>query len=1351
LTTTSSVVFKKKRYAVLDGTTSTHNPQNDGLNQFFAIPQGWKIATKTAETQALLTGTKFRFGCHRVVLADGTMMSTNDKKTLGFGKLEQFTSDNGVTFVRPSIDTSVGTTVSTTTTTTTTNAQIDTIVPNAPETKILITQDTTASSSWSLTITPTNYVTLRENNNVILYAVMDNTQSTSTSAGCQGVPMALPAGWSLAERTATFESHVVQKLRATFGTECLVFADGTGLLTSLSPNQNDRFCGSNLIVATNVDGQDLFTVPDCTVNRRIIIQQRLSLDQLSPQSACGICKSWGDPHVEQFGPARINLFHAGQYVYIKPVPSEPQDFVISGRHDAFSGVASHGAVYIDFIGEKVAIAMNPGNGAYTVTRNGKTVDLKNEDVQAGSTYLTNKDGQVQALLPNGILVQAKPNNWNGQHFFDVTYVLPNSLREKTFGLCGYCGGQFANKLVSPNGQSFDVNLNNDQQQSFGDSWKYTPSMGTAKRSPVRTESSSTATETHTVDGVTTTTTTTTSEFFEETTTVSLGPVTTFTQSPLELCKTEQFAALAKQACSILQTQHDIDSCLIDTCVSGSLNAVHTAREQSALSVAFDLNGGEGVECNEVPHVNHTVEFQGMTFATIDNAHPTLKGAGGQEGFFKLPEGWELAPHCPLARAFISQAHFGTGCFALADGTSLTRDLDSCHHDQEHALDTVPGGCHKPRGKGRVLIIKKSLQGLIPADQLNFKSGWEKIGEGFALSTDTVSAHPSSKAMQVTASEKETRGAKLTIPYNSKQRFNLAAWSKCLTPQPATPGSTYSLTVELIDEIGNKTLGGTVEFNSTVSHYHLRSVDVVPTKVIKTVIVTLKVSGFEKIDSVFSDLTIRPTSKFLGGNILKDGTLQTSKGWKPLKGGFNHTTVHDNTHIDASGSLKVNCTGSRAGAWQKIVLAPSQKKNLKGIYFRGDSKIIDAKVHTTSSHAIHLDVIYDDGTQQTGIQAHFNGDQGKWLSADRIFRVPATKTVKEINFATLLDKLEGSAVFDNLFVTFVHDQTHTHNTADHGAGAFGASHIHTFSGHKFRNHHVGDHVLFHDGKLGVYTRHVPHGEASVIGSVLFNINGTKIQIERNHGSEIPFIAVNDQPKQLVGKSLHIGNLGTISLDGTLESDSGLALTLDLPTTEHKITVSCHSNKAGHQFLQVIPQLPTFRLKDCRGLLGSKEFGHRDSTDIKLDLTKTQHLDQFISSWKFEHAGFSSFNKLNNVPKNHPIPEIKTVASFPAHKVEQAKKACDGVFHKDQCCHDLLTTGDHSFVSALAATEGTDSGPQTQAPAIDAPSSSDSKKNLIIILSTVLGGVALLALVAVVVAIVIVRRRRNSAHGSPVLMS
>jgi hypothetical protein len=192
------ITFEGSDFATIDNT----QPYEEGTGAQFThevLPDGWRVCEDNEVTRGSVIGQRYTFGTECLVLASGVAISTVTGEDCGTGQL---LGNNGL------------------------------YRPMSGNKRVYMCRDSEddAFDSWTVTaeISATDFAAGDGNR---VYAVMTGDSPSETQLECQDVAQRVPDGFQLAPNDA-YTMAFLAAAAPTFGTECLVLADGTAVTGS---------------------------------------------------------------------------------------------------------------------------------------------------------------------------------------------------------------------------------------------------------------------------------------------------------------------------------------------------------------------------------------------------------------------------------------------------------------------------------------------------------------------------------------------------------------------------------------------------------------------------------------------------------------------------------------------------------------------------------------------------------------------------------------------------------------------------------------------------------------------------------------------------------------------------------------------------------------------------------------------------------------------------------------------------------------------------------------------------------------------------------------------------------------
>lgn len=1301
----STVVFGRQRFASLDAThpatkPGVRDPANSRFgNAFHKLPPGWTIATQNSQTKVITMGTKYSFGGREVITKDGVALDVTNGKQKSTNQMETVTTEDGQFFR-----------------------------PRQPEQRILITQPAeNQPDSWQVVRTITNIARVRSGSNVIYYATLDNTRADEGRHECQDVPLAIPAGWKLANRNNEFEQTIIRQNSYQFGARCLIFSDGKGLYTV----NNGGNCGDDLLAKSNFDGRDLFAPTDCSIERRVLIQREVSIDKLPANEVCGQCAFWGDPHVTTFSGASwtFSLQKTASYTFLKPKANLEQNFKIWTTNQPWKGIDSITDVYIQWNSETLQFSTQQQGGEnYKGFRNGRQINLDQVDNDPNAllvpTKISNRLNAEWVMwglqTPNGMLIWAGLQRWENINLWTVYVWVPNSLRGATEGICGACG---EDQMKWSTGQTITKTANHGDLNKYAGSW--VTNGGIQSQFSKRQVAAAIATAGATSE---------------------------------KTCTNKYIKSMGEALCKGLDATRR-EFCLIDYCATGSLQVVKSAYAAAAVARSTSVQDPR-CTANSTVTITNFVNFQGYDFAVLDNTASNTRISGGQTVPLVIPDGWEIAPDTPLSRAFIACSSFGTTCLTLKNGLALSRDLKQCHKGTDN-LRYTEGNCVVPVSTSRILLVRSlpfkfmSDQERVFASEVIDKS-WAKVGSGY---TQVNISELSGNAIRVKAANGQLAGAEFKGAYDNTQRFSIGIWSRVVRQTIATSTSQYGLKVDFEYVDGTTEQGAFIGFDASTTAFNFRHAEVIPTKNVKNVKISAIVSGFEDIEADFSTIYIFGEGGH-AANLLKNPTVYDKNSWSVSQGaGFDVALAVDHTGYDASGSIQMDALGQLSKskdfvASQVIRLTAAQSKGIRGIYFSGWSlqKRVDGE--PASGYSLFVNLVFTDGTKTTGIIAAFSEMLSDWQFSERVFRISEGKQIAEIRFAAVFRRHSGLVYFDDMYLTLLPCVDYGTESIDIASGAIGLGHIVTMSGRIMDLPSPGDWIIYQDEYINIIGRFIPSGKSALaITSVMIKYGAVMIQVDRAEGTTLPTVNVNAIKKELLpGSQIEIGDKGksgTIVLGDSFEDmDGSASLFVDLTEFGHRVVITASTGTSKTQWLQVFPKPPTKSLTTSSGLMGKYDVtAYKFLVDAFDNVQPASYTPSEMDVQKWKVSADSNIIALNNNDKDiKGTITRRDVSSYPATLQAAAKEVCTGVALQEPCLEDYLSSdGDKGVAYAYGTIESlvTSAEPSEFVSKLSVSDDEDTlafnQKTFIIVCAAV--GAAVFIVVVVLAALLI---RKNKAQ-------
>eukprot|EP01097_Dermamoeba_algensis_P006347 TRINITY_DN397_c0_g1_i3.p1 TRINITY_DN397_c0_g1~~TRINITY_DN397_c0_g1_i3.p1 ORF type:complete len:1186 (+),score=332.13 TRINITY_DN397_c0_g1_i3:2287-5844(+) len=1077
------------------------------------------------------------------------------------------------------------------------------------------------------------------------------------------------------------------------------YSFGFGHASTKTDNFKVRTYNTTDVVKTGV-----YAVRECSVPRRILIQRcpgdvaTTAAPTTVSTTPCGTCTAWGDPHVTTFWGGKYNFFGLGSFTYAEPTATT-KTWRIHGYLSKVQSASANTQIIFDWNGENLNFSVPPVSkqvSVITMKRDGVVVTNPNAETGKNLAVTKIKDSQFKVTMPNGIVATITLDYWN-INMLTLQFTVPSNLKGLTQGLCGTCGDK---SFRLPGGVT-KTDLTGSED-TYGKQWI-----------------------------------------------VPNTPIVSFTAKYSAVCDDDSVTLKAIDVCSSQKTQTDRDNCIIDYC-----NTLHTGVNVGSTKYA----GAENSICVKTPEKTTTTfcpvsevvtynitNFNGRDYGTLDFINPNDRSAGSQLSFLSPPDGWKIAEDYPVRHALATCARFGTTCLTFAEGTAISQSLQKCGSSSTTNIQSAQDDCWKPLTTGRI-IVTTDLQ-TSPSDPVSTGT--------VAFTTTTDSASKLGDGLSFSTPKGELAQASISVGYNSDDSFSVFVWSKTKTAGTAGANAFYGIQIDLKYTDGSSASNvASAKFDTADTNWNRRWADVVPSKAVQNITIRLVLTGYTGATVLFSDWTTDGASKWGSANLLKDPTVQitdtTLSPWKQFKGGWTYST-EDNTFGDASGSIKLAsksgekfATASDYGAIQVVQLKdfPQFNPTMKGLYFRGDAKILSGTVAGTygAGFSLYVDVFYTDNTNASyGINAQFSRNTTGWQTSEK-YALIRNKPVSHIQLVALFRLSTGTAVFDNLYLTPLYCDF-PYPPPDSPSTSYGDPHLVTLDGHPYDVQLLGDFILLQDQSLTVITRHSRAGLAAVNSMTSFVYNDTSFTFERNRDTAPPLFTVNGKKVTLnPGSTVILPNeIGTITAAGSLEAPTkAIRYDIDLPTTGHKIVLTANVGDYKVQWLQVYPLLPSTSMNMTRGLLGvynldrSDDFTSSLGVVVPLDSDELTVYRDFAWSWKLDGSVLTNQLSPDNDLEIEGIPEkVLSTKDFPTEKVAAAEKACAGIALYSSCVIDVLLSGDAGYANGYNSLESILSASDVSKPAQQSLDSDDDssryRETVLIVIFSVLGGLLVAAIV------------------------
>jgi len=1025
------------------------------------------------------------------------------------------------------------------------------------------------------------------------------------------------------------------------------YSFGFGTATSKTDNFRVRLQNATTVPTTGTYG-----VKECSVPRRILIQRcpgdnptTTAPPATVDNTPCGTCTAWGDPHVTTYWGAKYNFFGLGHFTYAEPTATT-KNWRIWGYLSKVQTASCNTEIHFAYNTDNCTFtvpATTTQTTKITFYRGGVLADPTKESGKPIAVTKV-KDAQYTVSMPNGITATITLDYWY-INMLTLSFVVPNSLKGTTQGLCGTCGDKYF-RLGSTTTTTIS-----GKENTYGAQWV-----------------------------------------------VPNTPLVSFTPSYAATCSDATLNAKAQSICAVHTNTFDFTNCVIDFCNTGSTAVVTGATKYNGPTNSICVKTTTKTTTTFCPTATEALAnvttFAGRDYATLDFTSPSDRAAGTQVGFLSPPDHWKIAEDYPVRHALATCHRFGTNCLTFSEGYSISHSLQKCGSPSSTNIQTAQDDCWKPLTTGRILVTTN--------DNIDFGTPTDTgVAKWTSVSDTPVGADHTSLYFSTPNGEKAE--ATLTGTYNSDNAFAVFVYAKTKTAtKKIGTGAFYGFQIDLKYTDGtsaSNVASGTFDFADTI--WANRWVDIFPTKQISDVTIRLLLTGHTGAEVYFYGWQFQEGSKWGSGNLLKDPTIQitdlTQSPWQQYKGGWTYST-EDNTFGDASGSIKLTTKSTETydkasdyGAIQVIKMSdwPQYSSTMTGLYFRGNAKVLSLPAIAGSYGAgfsIYVDVFYTDGKNASyGINAQFQRNATGWQTSEKyvlIRNVP----VSHIQVVTLFRLSAGSAVFDNLFLTPLYCNF-PYPPSESPSTSYGDPHLVTLDGIPYDCQLLGDFILLQDQSLTIMTRHSRALFAAVNSMTSFVYNDTVFTFERNRDTSPPLVTVNGKAVILnPGSTIELPNgIGSITAAGSLSPPlRTIRYDIDLPTTGHKVTLTANVGDFKVQWLQVYPQLPSTSLNMTRGLLGVYNNNQSDDFTNSLGLVVAPDADpltlmrNFAWTWKLSSSPLHNQLTPDNNLENEAIPDkVLSIQDFPSDQQLAAEQSCAGIALYESCVLDILLSGDAGY--------------------------------------------------------------------------
>eukprot|EP00003_Mantamonas_plastica_P013588 TRINITY_DN236_c0_g1_i2.p1 TRINITY_DN236_c0_g1~~TRINITY_DN236_c0_g1_i2.p1 ORF type:complete len:1769 (-),score=637.19 TRINITY_DN236_c0_g1_i2:119-5425(-) len=1254
------VVYKSKRYAVLDNTATTN--RKSGCQPYpMPLPSsgGWTVASNNNDTRTVLMGGLHRFGTECVVTANGISYNTMSGALCATNML-----DSANSLLAPK----------------TCNQRVLVERPIAPGDQ----------QSWITNMTITNTITV----NGKQYATLDNDRARAgASRSCRNnVPRSIPAGWIIAPNDVDTQNAL---RRFKFGARCFVLADGSAVRRG-----SGKRCLAN---------GGLLNIESSYVTK--FCSHRVLLTRPAPvtpgKSRAGECRSFGDPHFKTFDGVKYNYYGLGDHV-LAEIVSATHPFRIDVRHFKLNRASANMKLAILVPGHSIELDAHHVP-LPKLTLNGTATGLLTSPLQVapglqiqqvGTTVPVANSGRGQGrrlpkmqflftfsapFAPVTVWANIRSSNVAPWRVMDIKVNIRSVQGLPAFttrGLCGVMDGNGANDMTSPTGQVFVKQTG----QQYGQTWRKA----------------------------------TGSVFVDDDSSV-YDP--NFTPASSPEFTDPKFEERARQLCSKIKDEDMFDACLFDCAITGDLTMgdiiAEIADDMEEDLLTEQLGSVDSVSVD----ITKTFEFANNTYATLDNTAPTVLASGCQETCIRIPSGYELASDCATSRAVIRKASWGTSCMAVSNGNGYGRRGSRCGSRllEFHNRDTQP--CVMvSQCDSRVLIIKQTIEGSSgfrnggfndKAAGHNLAEYWTANGGGYTLEepgyanskysirVDAISMTSSYGAFQYVSVEQKV-----------SQPFSICGWSKAQNVRSLTgkPSADYAVYTDLEFTDGTRKQGRYFrEFDIGTHGWQQRCVNVKEQKPVKSMFVYAlcrRVTGTVWFDEF--EMTVSENS----GNLLANPTMDTDQGWIEFGDGFTSNSQSDHSDLGDGGSclgMINNADDQTRGAFQVVKMDPNLQHAEDGenlmLTVGGWARATGVGGAKDANFALHVDVRYANNETLYGQVAPFSTGTHGWEYQE--IKISLGGVIQSFQVVAVFRNHTGSVCFDDLSATL---------TSEPALSAPGMStgdpHELTLDGAFFTFNSLGEYVLFRDDVVELHTRHAKAGGAAVNEAMAVRYNGVDVvEIIRSTGTQLPTILLNgDEVTVDTDEGLLLGD-GDGSVAMTSYATRSMTYAIRF-ASGHEINVDVMVSPFNVQYMEIYLRLPSSSHGQGEGLFGNYD-GSADNdlvnteTGDVVDVAKAtaQEILEAAESWVVNDRD-SLFTAAPAAPDFTYQP--KTIDDYPENEVKTAQTACASVANNNNifqsCVLDVLATGDVSFASSASVVSA--------ASGVSAPMATGFEKNPVV---------------------------------------
>ena len=1288
-----SFYFEEAAFASIDGSYPT-DPLGKGNckpHRAYLMPPGWELAPDDDLTRTAMIGSAYIFGAHCLLLQGGSKISSITGDTCQESGSLDFTSFPGFY----SVD----------------SCTVGVLIKNSEA--LRRDSDFVWEEHWAIT-TPTEYRHVLQSGGKLYGSILGTSPRDASTKACQNRARRIPDGYTLVPPVDTGMATIAAYAR--FGSSCLLYADGTGIIP-----RTGELCKSELI-SKKLYGKTYYAVRECSS----VVMMVGDAPPPGPNDKCGTCIAWGDPHYKTFDGHVYGFFGLGEYwISVATVDTHPTendvDWNVRGLQERVTPVGSKfSTIVVEYHGDIILVdCVRTGQpNLPTLLINGidSTMARDNEGTLASGAVIRRTGSVIigshadramyTVTLPNGVIVRVRAAFYL-INFLDVEVVLPHRYGESALGLCGSCDGDVSNDLKKPNcGTEPLESTQAELFHSFGQTWKV--------------ENTNNEPESNCKPPVT-----------QRATSSSENDIHVDPDPDLCVSVSRHVRKDAELACASF-TGRLYKSCMTDVCATrDSSIAKETAMVQSKI---VESVLGRGPQCSQAKIRDEHTSIHGITYALLDSTHPGEINSGCQKISFRVPPGWKLAPDTPLHRAALSCHPWGTDCILLASGKSYNPELDECRSG-DLLREGQYADCYRPATcNSRILLVKKPESDAIvqnrkilvdPRDS-SLAENWKPIvyrGTTYLRSTDSVYNRPGEGSIYTSSTDQTTS---LGALFQSKGPayfgigFKIGAWAKGINVERGSTASVadFSLYLDIYFTDNTASLGVYYAPFEGTGDWEYKDINVRldPEKTVRLINVYFlfrKHSGSAFFSNV--EIDVLDDDAF---NLLKQGDFDSGADrWVDL----DSMEAVETEWRGSDGYAVVDRTKSVyekgiSGLQQTVVITTGDLKQafpfendwrMDSLFFSGNAKassFIPSASQLARYFSIYLDLMYTDFTATYGVYEPFDTTQTTTQTANRVFR-PSSTAVSLLSFNAFVKMLKGKVEYDDLFLT-----TTCHYGAKQsveGGLTYGDPHIKTLDatsdkrGH-FDIHAIGEFVLYHDKLVEVQTRHSENNKAAVNTAFHVHTPAVDFQVDCTKDNNDPKVRMDGKDILLMKGSTYsfnrrngdVRSTTKILFHGSVGMTTNMRISIQVTTKSgsdtliHKIQISVHLAEGGQQFMQALIHPPIQFVGQTSGLLGNFDGDPDNDMKGRYHSQPVGTEEEFAEAWRLSYtdSAFVYDEGIDGSIYTDLSFKPQTMDLFIDRDREWARGICKSVGVTldmlDCCIFDVLVGGEANAVSGYA---------------------------------------------------------------------